>query len=640
LRGPGASMIIDDVAAFLSRVPAFRLLEEDDLRELASCVEIDFAPAGTALLTDGGPPSAFLQIVVSGGVKVSLPADEGGEVVVDYRSEGAAFGYLSLLTGERSRMNATAVVDTECYLIPREPFLAFLERRPQIHEFFTRAFIAPYLDKAFGDVRATSLVLGGGEQMLFTTPVGQLPTREPIAASSGISIRDAAGIMSRNRVSSLVLVDPAGIPVGIITDRDLRDKVAAVARDGAEPVGNIMSLIVVTVDAAEPCFDALVAMMRNNVHHLPVLERGRLRRVITNHDLMLLLGKSPLSVVREIDDQQDLAGLSRAARKVDNLIGMLLREGARAGNIARVITEINDRLVLRTLELVGREVGPAPVAWTWIVFGSEGRREQTFKTDQDNAIIYADPRNPEQARQALDWFALFTPRVRDALASCGFPPCPAGYVAANPAWCLPLERWKHTLSGWIASPDAMAVLHSLILFDFRPLRAEDEMAGELRAHLAAAIRRSPAFLGFLANQLVKNPPPLGFLKRIVVEKEGEHRDRLNLKLRAIAPIVDLARLFALEKGIAETGTLDRLRTLRGLNTIVGSYGEELEQAFEFLMSLRIHHQHAQVAAGREPDNFVDIEVLSALEKKTAREAFGLVAKLQGLVIERYRSSIW
>ena len=171
------------------------------------------------------------------------------------------------------------------------------------------------------------------------------------------------------------------------------------------------------------------------------------------------------------------------------------------------------------------------------------------------------------------------------------------------------------------------MLHSLILFDFRPLQPADLLAGELRAHLSAAIRRSPAFLGFLANQLVKNPPPLGFLNRIVVEKEGEHRDRLNIKLHAIAPIVDLARLFALEKGIAETGTLDRLRTLRGLNTIVGSYGEELEQAFEFLMSLRIHHQHAQVAGGREPDNYVDPARLSALEKKTAREAFGLLMLL-------------
>ena len=472
--------IVSDVASFLAQVPAFRLLEAADLRELASRVEIDFSSGGTVLLTEGGPPSEFLRIVVSGGVKVSLPAS-GGEVVVDYRSEGAAFGYLSLLSGERSRMNVAAAEDTVCYLIPRETFLELLKKKPEIHDFFTRAFISSYMDKAFSDVHESSLGLGGSERLLFTTPVGQLPTREPITASFGISIRDAARIMSRSQIGSLVLTGASGALVGIVTDRDLRDKVAATGRDCAEPVGNIMSRIAVTLEAEANCFDALMAMMRHNVHHLPVLEQGRLHRVITNHDLMLLIGKSPLSVVREIDGQQDLAGLARASRKIDNLIGMLLREGARAGNIARVITEINDHLVLRTLELVGREVGPAPVAWSWIVFGSEGRREQTFKSDQDNAIIYADPRNAEEARQALDWFAQFTPRVRDALADCGFPPCPAGYVASNPAWCKPLESWKHTFNSWIAAPDAKAVLHSLILFDFRPLRS-GRLPGRRTAH--------------------------------------------------------------------------------------------------------------------------------------------------------------
>jgi CBS domain-containing protein len=633
-------MIIDDVANFLARVPAFRLLGDDELRELAEQVQVDFSAAGTAILTEGGAPSEFLRIIVSGGVKVALPIGDAGEVEVDYRSEGAAIGYLSLFSGERSRVNVTAVEDTVCYLVAWEPFNALLERRPDIREFFTRTFITTYLDKAFGDLRAVSLAGGDREQLLFTTPVGQLPTREPVAALAGIPIRDAAGIMSRSRVSSLLLTDDTAAPVGIVTDRDLREKVVALARDYSDPVSAIMSSLAVAVDPAVSCFDALLAMIRNNIHHLPVLEGGRLRQVVTNHDLMLLLGNSPLAVVREIAGQRDIAGLARAARQADQLIGRLLNADARAGNIARVITEINDRLVLRTLELVEQDLGPAPVAWSWIVIGSEGRREQTFKTDQDNGIVYADPRNAEEARQALDWFPRFTPRVRDALERCGFPPCPAGYIAANPAWCRPLESWKHTFSVWIANPDAEAVLRALILFDFRPLRPEDGLAGELRSHLAAAIRRTPAFLGFLANQIVKNRPPLGFLNRIVVEKEGEHRDRLNLKLKAIAPIVDLVRLFALEKGIPETGTLDRLRALRRLNTIVGSYGEELEQAFEFLMSLRIHHQHAQVAAGREPDNFVDPARLSALEKKTAREAFGLVAKLQGLVIERYRASIW
>ena len=355
---------------------------------------------------------------------------------------------------------------------------------------------------------------------------------------------------------------------------------------------------------------------------------------------MMLQGASPISVVREIDDQHDLEGLCRASHAVDGMVGLLLKEGARAGNLTRVITEINDRLVRKVLELVAGQLGPAPVAWCWIVFGSEGRREQTYKTDQDNAIIYADPADEAQAREAREWFAAFTPRVRDALASCGFPLCPGGYMAANPEWCRPLRDWKRTFSVWVANPDATAVLRAQILFDFRPLCGAGDLAGELRAHLTAAIERAPAFLGFLANQIVKNQPPLGFLHRLVVEKEGEHKDRLNLKLKTIAPIVDLARLFALEKGLPVTGTLERLRALREHHTIVGRYGAELEQAFEFLMYLRIHHQQAQVSAGREPDNFIDPNDLSAPERKTAREVFGLVAKVQGLVIERYRASIW
>ena len=635
-----SAAIIADVADFLARVPAFRLLEASEVHELAAHVEVDYAPAGATILAEGDPPSEFLKIVVSGGVKVTIPAGDAGEFEVDYRSEGAAIGYLSLFSGDLARANVTAVEETLFYLIPRERFLALLERNPVVREFFTRTFMATYMDKIFSDLRDGKRTRGSREQRLFSTPLGELITRVAVTAEPGISIRDAARLMSNQRISSLVIAPEGGVPVGIVTDRDLRDKVVAVASDSAAPVGAIMSPLLVTADPTEICFEALVKMIRNNVHHLPVLEEGRLRGVLTNHDLMMLQGASPISVVREIDDQRDLEGLCRAARSVDGMIAVLLDEGAGAGNLTRVITEINDRLVRKVLELAAVPLGPAPVEWCWIVFGSEGRREQTFKTDQDNAIVYADPADDEQARAAQAWFASFTSRVRDALERCGFPPCPGGYMAANPEWCRPLREWKRAFSLWIANPDAEAVLRSQILFDFRPLCGAEGLATQLRAHLAAAIERAPAFLGFLANQIVKNPPPLGFLHQLVVEKEGEHKDRLNLKLKAIAPIVDLARLFALEKGISETGTLDRLRALRESNTAVGRYGEELEQAFEFLMLLRIHHQQAQVAAGREPDNFIDPNELSALERKTAREAFGLVAKVQGHVMARYRASLW
>ena len=355
-------MIVEEIVDFLEQAPAFRLLGREELRELAGSVEVEFSPAGASLLAVGGPPSEFLRIVASGGVKVSLPAGDAGEVEVDYRSKGAAIGYLSLFSGERSRVNVTAAEDTVCYLIPWGPFHALLERRPEIREFFTRGFIATYLDKAFSDLRATSLTLRDGEKLLFTTTVGELVRHEPVSAPAGVSIREAARVMSRHRVSSLVLTGEAGEPVAIVTDRDLRERVAAEGRDGAAPVAGIMTPIQLTAAPEESCFDALLTMLRSNVHHLPVLEGGRFVGMVTNHDLMLLQGNSPISLVREIEHQRDVDGLARAARQVDGMVDGLLREGAKAGNVSRVITEINDRLVRKALELVGRPPGPRAAA--------------------------------------------------------------------------------------------------------------------------------------------------------------------------------------------------------------------------------------------------------------------------------------
>jgi CBS domain-containing protein len=200
-----STRIIDEVADFLARVPAFRLLDRAEVRELASRVEIDFSPAGAAILAEGDPPSEFLKIVVSGGVKVSLTSGDGDEVDVDYRSEGAAIGYISLFSGERSRVNVAAVEDTLCYLIPRKHFLEMLERRPDVREFFTRTFITTYMDKLFSDLRDGSLARGGRTQPMFSTPVGDLIKRKAITAPPQVSIRDAARIMSRHRVSSLVI---------------------------------------------------------------------------------------------------------------------------------------------------------------------------------------------------------------------------------------------------------------------------------------------------------------------------------------------------------------------------------------------------------------------------------------------------
>jgi CBS domain-containing protein len=470
--------------------------------------------------------------------------------------------------------------------------------------------------------------------------VGDIADRKVLTASKTISIREAAEIMSENRYSSLVLVDDDGVPAGIVTDRDLRDKVVSKGRTVDGMVSDIMSASLIKAEAGDYCFEALLKMIRNNIHHLLVIDHGKFTGIVTNHDLMMLQGRSPISLAREVENRQTVEGLVASAGKTNEIVGLLLKEGARASNINLVIGEIHDRLIKKILQIAEKEIGRPPLRYCWIVFGSEGRREQAFRTDQDNALIYDDPQSEQEEADARSYFTVFSAFVRDTLLACGFPRCPANHMASNPQWCQPLRVWKRYFSHWVYTPTPDAILKSITFFDFRAVYGEFTLAESLRDFLASFVEGQMIFLGYMANMIVRNAPPVGFFRSFIVERGGEHKDTLNLKIKGILPLGDVARLFSLEKGIRETSTLERISALRGRNAVVREYADELEHAFEFMMMLRIQHQFEQIESDKTPDNFINPDRLSNLEKKTMKEAFGLISRMQDIIVERYKPLIW
>jgi CBS domain-containing protein len=371
-----------------------------------------------------------------------------------------------------------------------------------------------------------------------------------------------------------------------------------------------------------------------------VVRDGRLTGVLTNHDLMMLQGTSPLSFAKDLESQQTIESLIPLSLKINRIVELLLKEGAKASNITRIITELNDRLIRKVLEFAEKKFGDPPVPYCWVAFGSEGRKEQTFKTDQDNAIILADAATADSEETAARYFTEFSIFVKDSLLRCGFPECPADYMASNPRWRQPLRTWKRYLSAWVASPTTEALMHAVTFFDFRPVYGDFSLAEELRTHLTDLLKDQKLFLGHMANMIVKNAPPIGFFKSFVVEKSEEHRNELNLKVKCLAPLVDVVRLFALERGVRETSTLERIDVLRGVHAIVQEYADEFEHAFEFIMLLRMHHQYEQIVSGRDPDNFVNPDKLSNLEKRTIKDSFRFITKVQDMIIERYKPLIW
>jgi CBS domain-containing protein len=633
-------MVMNELIEFLKKIPPFQLLDSSQLTAVAHHISLEFYPKGTTVLQQGGTPSEFLYIIKKGGVRIFRTTVDGQEVLIDYRGEGDLFGYLSLLSQDKSRANVITVEDTLCYRIDRSSLRTLLNTHECMRDFFLQSFLRIYIDKTFKEMHDKSIAASSSDRFMFTTTIEEIASKNVITAPDSISIREAAEIMCQNKISALVLNNAGGLPSGIVTDRDLRGKVVARGRDVNEPVRYIMSSPLIRADAGDLCFEAVLKMLRYNIHHLLVVKDGGLCGILTNHDLILLQGKSPLSVARDIDEQQHIEGLIEISRQVNGIIGMLLKEGARAGNIARILTEMNDRIVRKVLAIAERRFGQPPIRYCWICLGSEGRKEQTFKTDQDNAIIYADPQSAQENERALLYFSRFTSFARDSLVQCGFPACPADFMASNPKWCQPLKNWKKMFSSWINEPSADAVLNSVAFFDFRPVYGDLGLAEDLRNFLCLQLNDRKIFLGHIANMAIKNRPPIGFLKAFVVEKSGEHKDMLNIKIKGLAPLIDIVRLFALEKGVQETSTNNRINALKGQHALIDEFGDELAQAFEFLMLLRIQHQFLQVLQGKAPDNFINPNTLTNLEKKSAKEAFHLISRLQDLVIERYRHMIW
>lgn len=627
-------MTTQDAFMLLEKTPAFASLPHDVLDALSREMAMEFHPKGQTILRQNGPATEHLRIIQSGVVKVFVRTNEGEEVVVDHRTAGDFFGLISLVYGDLCPDTIVAAEDTSCFLIKKEAILGLLKTQAQFSEFCLKAVLARLVDTTYKGIRDRTLLYGGGDKLLFTNVLSDVAVKNVVTASEDISIQRAAEIMASHKISSLVLLDAEGRPAGMITDRDLRNKVVAKGRDIAGTVGDIMSVTIIKSEARDYCFEALLKMMRYNIHHLLVVNKGELAGIITNHDLMMLQGTSPLSLAGEIENQTTIDGLAPAAKKINRLIIILIREGAKASNITRIITEINDRLLRKLLELTEKKLGPPPVSYCWIVYGSEGRKEQTFKTDQDNALIYDDPGKDNEACEK--YFSDFSECMKDALIRCGFPACTADYMASNPKWRQPLGVWKAYFSSWISTPAPESILQSLVFFDFRPVYGNLLLAEKLRAFLGHEISDKKLFLGHMAASVVKNRPPLGLFGSFVCEKKGSQKGTFNIKINALCPIIDAARLSALEMRVYQTSTLARLTELKDRQgTVAGECSSDLEQAFEFLMSLRLRHQFQQIEKGIEPDNFIDPRDLGAMERRMLKETFKLILSVQESTKRKY-----
>jgi CBS domain-containing protein len=634
-----STVVTESVVSFLEKIPPFQFLPAPEIRRLARTMTLEYFPKNTVILAAGRQVSEALYIVQKGAVKLGIRTNVGKELILDMRSEGEVFGLLSLIGRDVARLDVVALEDTLCYSIPAEDMQDLMEKHREVSEYFMRASITRYMDRSLTELRTQVSLMGNAEQLLYSLAVGDVARHGAVVCSQTASICEAAKVVSTGKSGAVFVVDGDGRAIGAVTDRDFAKKVVAGGMAVDHPITKIMTTPVVSVESSDRLFQALLIMLSRNIHHLLVTEEGRPKSVLTSHDLMLLQGKSPLSLARHIEQQQTLDDLAVAQKRIGDLLPLLMREGARASHITRVVAELNDRVMTKILELAEAKFGPPPVPYCWVVLGSEGRREQTFKTDQDNALIYADPAEDEHGA-ANQYFEALAVYAQEALEKCGYPACTGGWMASNPRWRMPLSGWQAMFREWISEAAYHSVEDALILLDMRPVGGEFSLYETLAAGVAEQLKTASFFKSILACISVGRKPPLGFFRTFVLDRSGEHKEELSIKDTGTGPIVEAARLFAVDAGIAHTNTVRRLEALRAAEYMDPKMLTEVQEAFEFLTLLRLENQLEQAREGKPLSNYVSPRKLTHLQKGLLREAFQTVARMQSVIDDRFRTAVW
>lgn len=605
----------------LRRHAPFSEMEPRHLEWMAGRLQLAYFPAGaTVLEADAGAPEWFY-VVKQGSVEAGGAAADS----VIKLLAGECFPLGALLAGRAVANQYRAALDSFCYLLSAADFHALLEQSAVFRDFCTRR-IASLLEQSQKAVQSEYALRQDEDARLERSLVSLCP-RAPVSVTGGTPLGAALQAMHDARVGSVAITDEARRPLGILTLKDVLSRVTLPGLALDTPIESVMSAGPISLPTGATAREALLTMARHSIHHLLLVADDKLAGVISEKDLFAIKRMSVQGITAAIAGAGDIEALQRAGRDIAALAHNLLAQGMRAETLTELIATLNDHLTRRLIDLEIGALQLPQAKWCWMALGSEGRMEQTLATDQDNALIFA-PGNGDDVEALRETLIAMARRINQGLDACGFPLCKGFIMASNPKWCLTVDEWRAQFSRWIDAGGPEELLNASIFFDFRPLYGEAALAAELRTWLTTKIQGNPRFLKQMTQNALRNVPPLGLMRDFVLSEDANHPHTLDLKLNGSMPFVDGARILALAAGQPATGTAQRLKQAGQALRIPDAEIASWTQAFHFIQLLRLRHQHGQERRGQAPNNHLNPDTLSVLDRRILKEAFRQARKLQ------------
>ncbi|QBF29164.1 CBS domain-containing protein [Pseudomonas tructae] len=626
---------IQGTMQFLQRFPPFNQMENAHLAFLVEQCQLRFYAANDSIIKPSDGPVEHFYIVKQGRVvgerqHVTRP---GTETTFEITS-GECFPLAALLGERATRTEHLAGEDTFCLQLNKAAFIRLFTLSEAFRDFALRG-VSSLLDQVNQQVQRRAVETLGNQYSL-NTRLGELAMRHPVVCDPATPLREAVRLMHEQQVGSIVIVDEQRFPIGIFTLRDLRQVVADASADFASPINRHMTAAPFYLSPQASAFDAAIAMTERHIAHVCLVDEQRLCGVVSERDLFSLQRVDLVHLARTIRHASRVESLVSLRGEISQLVERMLAHGASSTQITQIITLLNDHTVCRVIELAIEDKGDPGVPFSWLCFGSEGRREQTLHTDQDNGILF-EARDAAHAAELRGRLLPLAQHINQGLAQCGFSLCKGNIMAGNPELCLSRAEWSRRFAAFIREATPENLLASSIYFDLRVVWGNELACEQLRQSILEQVADNRLFQRMMAENALRQRPPVGRFREFVLTRQGNDKAAtLDLKVQGLTPFVDGARLLALANGIGANNTLERLRQLVAKKVIEALDGAAYEEAYHFIQQTRMQQHQLQSRQNLAYSNRVDPDSLNHLDRRILRESLRQAQRLQSSLALRYQ----
>ncbi|UVJ46665.1 DUF294 nucleotidyltransferase-like domain-containing protein [Pseudomonas sp. LS1212] len=620
---------------FLQRFPPFNQMENAHLAYLVEQCQLRFFAEGESIIKPADGAVEHFYIVKQGRVVGERPhtAKRGTETTFEIAT-GECFPLAALLGERATRTEHLAAEDTFCLQLNKLAFIKLFALSAPFRDFALRG-VSSLLDQVNQQVQRRAVETLGTQYSL-NTRLGELAMRHPVTCGPQTPLREAVKLMHEQQVGSIVIVDQHRAPQGIFTLRDLRQVVADGSADFSQGIERHMTQAPFYLSPDATAFDAAIAMTERHIAHVCLVKEQRLCGVVSERDLFSLQRVDLVHLARTIRHASRIESLVGLRGEIRQLVDRMLAHGASSTQITQIITLLNDHMVCRVIELVLEEKGDPGIPFSWLCFGSEGRREQTLHTDQDNGIIF-EARDAAHAAEIRSVLLPLAQQINQGLVQCGFTLCKGNIMAGNPELCLSRAEWGRRFAAFIREATPENLLASSIYFDLRVVWGEEQSCVQLRKGILDQVADNRLFQRMMANNALRQRPPVGRFREFVLTRQGSDKAAtLDLKVQGLTPFVDGARLLALAHGIDANNTLERLRQLVAREVIDRLDGAAYEEAYHFIQQTRMQQHQLQSRQNLPYSNRVDPDSLNDLDRRILRESLRQAQRLQSSLTLRYQ----